>query len=252
MRQVTLISLYGQKPKHLEKLINRCVGYIRDSIMRRIFTPYDTNQVHGTLIGMEKLIDFTKHFNANKWIETGNREIMEFTSLVKIIKKHLPMKIRFGGFEKSFKHFYSFGKKPYERSFQIQWKTNKLTLIGWPHKDGDFITKRPLEELREDISTNCNILHKYKYDNDLFMVIGEIKGLQLLTASELKEIKLSSEKLEENIRNYLAKNITEVEITPEQVFLSRYIDEALPLDSTTVYCIAKPGIDAAFISNLYL
>ena len=176
----------------------------------------------------------------------------EKRSLLKIIMKHLPMKIRFGGFEKSFKHFYSFGKKPYERSFQIQWQTNKLTLIGWPHENGDFIEKRPLEALREDIATHCNILQKCKCDNDLFMVIGEIKGHQLLTASELKEIKFYAANLEENIRNYLAKNITGVEITPEQVFLSRYIDEALPLDSTTPHCIAKTGIDADFISKSYL
>jgi hypothetical protein len=90
MRQVTLISLYGQKTKHLEKLINSCVGFIHDSVMRRIFTPYSTNQVHGTLIGMEKLIGFTENFNANTWKEKGKREVMEFSSLLKIIKKHLP------------------------------------------------------------------------------------------------------------------------------------------------------------------
>ena len=84
------------------------------------------------------------------------------------------------------------------------------------------------------------------------MVIGEIKGQQLLTASELQKIKNSAAILEENIRNYLAENITEVEITPEQVFLSRYIDEALPLDSTIPHCIAKTGIDADFISKLYM
>jgi hypothetical protein len=165
---------------------------------------------------MEKLIGFTENFNANTWMESGNREVMEFTPLLKIIKKHFPIKIRFGGFEKSFKHFDSFGKKPYERSFQIQWKTNKLTLIGWPHANGDFIAKRPLEELREDISTHCNILHKYKYDNDLFMVIGEIKGLQLLTASELKEIKFPQQSLKK-IFEIICKNITEG-IIPSRFF----------------------------------
>ena len=83
------------------------------------------------------------------------------------------------------------------------------------------------------------------------MVIGEIKGQQFLTASELKEIKISAAILEENIRNYLANNITEVEIAPEQVFLTRYDDEALPLDSTTSYCIESPDIDADLISKLY-
>jgi hypothetical protein len=51
--------------------------------------------------------------------------------------------------------------------------------------------------------------------------------------------------------NYLADNMTEVEIAPEQVFLSWYIDAALPLDTPTPYCTSNPCIDADFISNLY-
>jgi len=83
------------------------------------------------------------------------------------------------------------------------------------------------------------------------MVIGEIKDQQFFTTSELKEIKFSAAILEENIRKYLANNITEVEITTVQVFHTQYIDEALPLDSTIHHCIASPGIDADFISKLY-
>jgi hypothetical protein len=251
MRQVTLISLYGQKTNDLERMINDCIRFTQNSLIKQIFIPYTTNQVHGTLIGMEKLFGFTENFNLNIWIETGKREVMEFTSLKKIIKNHLPMKIRFGGFQKSYNQFYSLGKKPYERSFQIQWKANKITLIGWPHKNGDFISTRALESLREDISINCNIQYKYKFDNDFYMVLGEIKGHESLTAPELKEMVFSSFNLEEKIRNYVANNFTEVEITPDQVFLSQYLDETLPLESTIPYCIANPDIDAYFISKLY-
>lgn len=251
MRQVTLISLYGKKTKDLEILINRCVGFVQDSKMRYIFTPYNIHQIHGTLIGMEKLVGFAENFNANMWTETGNREVMEFTSLIKIIKKHLPMKIRFGGFEKSFKQFHSFGKKPYERSFQVQWQGNKLTLMGWPHENGDFNSIKLLESLRGDIAANCNIRHKYKHDNDFYMVLGEIKGHQSLTASELLEMKFSADNLEENVRDFLANYPAEVEITPERVFLSQYIDATLPLESTIPCCIANPGIDAEFIRKLY-
>ena len=177
---------------------------------------------------------------------------MNFAPLVEIVKKHLPMKIRFGGFGKTFRRFDSFGKNPYERSFQVQWQTNKLTLIGWPHKDGDFTSKPLLDALRMDMGTHCNIRHKYQGDNDLFMVLGEINGYHLLKKSELMHIKYIAAETEEKVRNYLLNNMTEVEIGPEQVFLAQYSDESLPFDFTTVYSIANQLIDADFICKLYL
>jgi len=69
MKQVTLISLYGDKPTDLALIIKKCWEFIHQSKLRRVFHPYDMRQVHGTLIGLEKRIGFTKRVNANYYRE---------------------------------------------------------------------------------------------------------------------------------------------------------------------------------------
>jgi len=253
MKQVTMVSLYGQKDKKLKRLIEDCWEKINASKFRRIFKPYDMEQIHGTIIGMGKLIGFSELYNANIWHDLEDRRIMDFNDLVDIVKGYLPMTVRFGGFNENYDKFTSLGKIPYERSFQVQWKTSRFTLIGWPHKNGNFTDKKILLELRNEIEKKCNIRHKYaRYnDNDLYMVLGEIKWLHLLTNSKLQELKMKSALLEESIREYLRKNYTDVKITDEQVFLAQLEKETLPLDSTNVYYIQDPRINNSFIQNLY-
>ena len=251
MKQLTLISLYGQKPASLSNLIKRCSEIIQESKFRRIFKPYHLHEIHGTFFGMEKLIGFPECFNANIWIHTGRKETMNFEPLRETVMQYLPMTVRFGGFGKTFNGFKSFGKFPYERSFQVQWTTNKVTLIGWPHRNDEFSPNLLLKTLRSDVATKCNIRHKYDDDNDLFLVIGEIVGLQFLSDSERKEIKNTASSLEEKVREFLENNMIDVEIGSDQVFIARYGKESLPLNSTDVYCINKPGIDVGFLINLY-
>lgn len=251
MKQLTLISLYGQKPANLSKLVVHCSEFIQESKFRRIFRPYHLNQIHGTFFGMEKLTGFPECFNANIWNHTGRREAMNFNPLQETIMNHLPMTVRFGGFGKTFTGFKSFGKFPYERSFQVQWNTNKVTLVGWPHRNNNFTSNPLLKNLREEVVEKCKIRHKYNDDNDLFLVLGDIGGLQLLSDSERDEVRNSASILEENVRNFLEDNKTDIEIGFDQVFIARYEKEYLPLDSTDVYRINRPGIDVGFLKNLY-
>lgn len=250
MKQVTLVSLYGEKPAILSNLIMRCSDIIRETEFRRIFQPYHPHQIHGTLFGMEKIIGFPECLNANTWIHAGRREAMNFRPLRETVMRYLPMTVRFGGFGKTFHGFTSFGKFPYERSFQVQWTTNKVTLIGWPHRNEEF-SPNLLNTFRSDAATKCNIRHKYDDDNDLFLVIGEIAGWQFLPDSERKEILNAASMLEEKVREFLERNRIDVEIGPDQVFIARYDKESLPLDSTEVHCISNPGIDAGFFMGLY-
>jgi len=251
MKQLSLISLYGQKPASLANLITRCSEFIQESRFRHIFRPYHPHQIHGTLFGMETLTGSPEWFNANTWSHTGRKEAMNFEPLREAVMQYLPMTVRFGGFGKAFNGFKSFGKFPYERSFQVQWTTNKVTLIGWPHRNDEFSPNLLLNNLRGDVAAKCNMRHKYDDDNDLFLVIGEIAGLEILPDSERKEIKSAASSLEEKVRKFLEKNLIDVEIGSDQVFLARYGKESLPLDSTDVYCINKPEIDAGFIKSLY-
>ncbi len=252
VRQLTVISLYGQKPASLLNLIRHCSEFIQGSEFRRVFKPYDLHQIHGTFFGMERLVGFAECFNKNIWIHTGRKEAMNFMPLLETVMKHLPMTVRFGGFGKTFTGFKSAGKFPYERSFQVHWNTNKVTLIGWPHRNDDYTSRLLLKTLRSEITTKCKIGHKYDNDNDLFLVIGEISRIQELSDFERKEIRNSASILEEQLREYLENNMTDVEIGFEQVFIARYDKESLPPNSTNVYCINMPGIDAHFLSNLYV
>lgn len=147
MRQVTLVSLYGQKRGNLEQLIKMCWKMINDSKLGKVFEPYHMSQIHGTIVGMEKLIGFDNLFNANIWQASGNKVIMRYNEFLNVVTKHLPITVRFGGFDKNYKEFMSFGKTPYERSFQVKWATSKFTLIGWPHKNLNFTDKRVLWDL---------------------------------------------------------------------------------------------------------
>ena len=255
MKQVTLVALYGKKPRDLEQLIKKCWQMINDSKLRRVFEQYHLNQVHGTITGMEKVIDFDELFNASEYRETGNKVIMQYNELPNIVRKHLPMTIRFGGFPKNYKKFKSWKKLPYEQSFRVDWGISRFTLVGWSHKNGNFTNKHKLEELRLEIEKSCNIRHKYHRDKeykDFYMVLGEIKGLQSLTDSELRELKCAaSASLEESIRQYLLRNRIDVEIGAEQVFLAQYEKETLSLDSTNAYCIQSPRINGDFIAGLY-
>jgi hypothetical protein len=251
MNQVTLISLYGKKIASISRFLESCSEIVQKSELKQIFEPYQMDQIHGTFFGMEKIEGMPDLYNANIWIRNGKREVMNFSPLIDTVIEYLPMKIRFGGFGKTFRGFRSFGKFPFERSFQIQWFADKVTMIGWPHRDEDFSSNRILEAMRMEVEEKCNIRHKYTGDNDFYMVIGEIVDRNNLSQSERKEIKDATNSIEEKVRVFLKKNPMDVEIEPEQVFIARYRKESLPLDSTETYCINTPGVDADFIRNLY-
>ncbi|NET52120.1 MAG: hypothetical protein F6K09_26535 [Merismopedia sp. SIO2A8] len=55
MRQVTLISLYGEKSLELVNLIRHCQKMIA-GITGIEFIPYELPQVHATILGLEQVI----------------------------------------------------------------------------------------------------------------------------------------------------------------------------------------------------
>jgi len=252
MKQLTLVSLYGQKEKSLAMLIQECTEIIQQSVLRQVFRPYSPNQIHGTIIGMEKLIGYSKHFNANLEAISGNKIEMDFAKLLPTLSQHLPMTIRFGGFSSEFSDFNSLGGLPYQRSFQVQWPSNRITIIGWPHAKGDFTTTRQLNGLRDSISATCNISHKYRDDNDLFMVLGEITSLERFSESEIEKLHPAASSVEREVRDYLASQELDVVIDLDSVSVAQYEDAKLSLDSTTPFQVSNQELDADFISNLFI
>ena len=259
MHQVTLISLYGEKPKGFTDLVSAVCKTIQRSTLRRFFRAYDIRQVHGTFVGMEKVPGYRRHFNLNLKQSAGKLIDMGFERLRDTVREKLPIDIQIGGFTPDFDTFHSMGKKPYVRSFQIQWRRGNVTLIGWPFQtQGNLRSYRrtPLLDLRDDLQRTCHIQHKYprpKYeDNDLFMVIGELSDLQLVSDVQLRilETKVVPD-IEQLVRDYLSANPIDIVVGEQEGFVARYTHETLPFDSTEVYCLADETLDTALIDALY-
>jgi hypothetical protein len=234
MNQLTLVSLYGHKSTILEKFINSINEKINSSSINNYYNPYNINQIHATIIGLEKVTN-SNYYNANLMHDKKIKAIMNFDCLSLLLKSHFPIKIRFGGFSEDFNDFLSFGEKPFFRSFQVNLDKNKIVLIGWPHKNNNF-NLRLLWNIRLKIEKECNIRHKYadKDDNDFYLVLGEITQTDPIIINKIKKDVLI---LENSIHQYLADNPIEIEITLQDLKVIQYQNISLPLETTIIHGI---------------
>ena len=174
---------------------------------------------------------------------------MEFFNFSPTVHKNFPMIIQFGGFHPSFNGFTSAGESPNTRSFQIQWKKRKVVLMGWPHNNGRVTDQ--LNNVRTSFLENCNISHKYKNDNDLFMVLGEINPPNNLSLLEKSQLTLDTEQLESSIRNHLYQHPKNIILDLNSLSLAQYTDPTLPITHTINHPFNKPGITTEYIKTLY-
>lgn len=252
MTQMTLVSFYGSKSSAFTQLLQDCIGFIQASPLQSIFEPYPIAQIHGTIVGMEKITGYQQVFNANAWEKEKTKVEMDFGPLIPSLQAALstPLPIQFGGFAPKFDTFQSFGRLPYERSFQIQWASKRFTLIGWPHRQGQFAGQY-LNQLRQLLYTNCNIQHKWGADNDLFMVIGKIGNLESFSAKEIELLKKEAIHLEKKVRDYLTYNKLELLLDLQELYLVQYKETSLSLATSVTYPITDSRLEAAFIKGLY-
>ncbi|OUR92765.1 hypothetical protein A9Q81_15700 [Gammaproteobacteria bacterium 42_54_T18] len=248
-KQLTLISFYGSKTDELHQLINSCIQKIQKSPLGELFRPYDINQIHGTIIGMEKVIKAHTFYNHNIAAETKNNVTMDFSHFLTTVHQNFPMTIQFGGFHPSFKEFTSAGQLPNTRTFQIQWINKKVTLLGWPSISGGVTNQ--LSNIRTSFLENCNISHKYKNDNDLFMVLGEISHPNSVSISEKLQLTLDTEQLEKSIRDYLYKHPIITALDLNALSIAQYTNPTLPITHTINHPLNKPGLTADCIRTLY-
>lgn len=252
MKQITLVALYGEKASDLNKMILRITEMIQHSAVGQVFRPYDLKQIHGTIVGMEKLTGYSACYNSNIWNTHGEKIPMDFSGLHPILSGNFPIDIQFGGFNQDSKDFSSFGKSPYERSLQIQWATNRVTLIGWPHRDGDYSNSMQLSNLRQSLSETCRINHKYQRDNDFFMSIGEIAPLSSLPAEKKEALFKAGMEVEREIRDYLASNAINIHLDLDDLSIAQYQLTTLCPKSTVPHAVTKTGLNSRFICSLYL
>jgi len=254
LKQVTLVAIYGQKLRAFEKYVGRCVNHIVHSPLRRFFKPYHINQMHATIVGMEKLIGFNEPFNANIWRAEGKQKEMDIDLLLNIVKNHHGFKIKFGGFGLDNLEIDSFGISAYFRSFELQWASNKVMIMGWHHDNDGFSKYTDLWTLRKQLSDECNVMHKYQNDSDFFVAIGDLINLDTLTDLELKRLKEAGKQVERDIRKELANDSDlklDLTIDYNSMYIAQYERETLALESTNVFSIARKDVDNNLISSLY-
>jgi len=258
MKQTTLISLYGEKGSDFATLIERCQESMR-TVPGIVFTPYDSAQIHGTIVGLEGKSG-SRLCNANFTRYRGRDVLMDLDGLLNYLRTcgHIPLEIQIGGYGKREYPFASRSAIPYERSFSIQ--GDKVVMMGWPVRGNPFqlppatpcgwvqeasLYPRTLDVIRH-AAQSFGVLHAYHrrlndVDNDLFFRIGVVdpKSPTERMLSVLDEV-----------RQFLSEQPPVVlEIGLDELFVAAYEDDTLPSSSTQVWSLTDPRLSQDFIMN---
>jgi len=261
MKQVTLVSLYGEKRNDFAALISKCQELVKSTPGVK-FEAYDIRQIHATIFGLERKIGST-NFNLNFSKYRGRDVAMNFDGVVEFLRRsgHFPLEIEVGGFNKRDYPFSSRQNTPFERSFSIQ--KEKVVVMGWPIR-GKPLTVPPttiqswaqearlypdsLDQIRH-AAQGFGILHGYHQrpvdvDNDLFFRIG------LIDPGSLPEDGRSA--LETRVRQMFCTEPPPIlDIRIDDLCLASYEDDTLPLSSTQTWPLTDPRLTASFITALY-
>jgi hypothetical protein len=174
--QVTLVSFYSEKSGKVMEFIRLCQDNI-SKLLLSAFHPYEMEQVHATIIGLEgcRLGDKIKNENFQSFCKEER-----FVSAIELLdflrSDDLPsFDIRIGGYRHHEDYgFLSRGKHPYLRSFSIQGPI--AVAMGWPYDNEKY--SDALEKLRRHFN-KLNILHRWhrtpsEEDNDFYFVLGRV------------------------------------------------------------------------------
>lgn len=250
---VSLVAFYGKKTTQLIALIENLQRYLENhKIIQRKFTPYQLEQVHGTIIGIEGLK--TKSGVINKWFYEVRQETryIDFPSLINYFQHRasFPMTIRFGGYDSSVDYnFLSRNQHLYFRSFQLHQSANQTipVLIAWSWKNNSV--SLGIDNLRQTLQ-QFNLMHKYHptpdaiynaIDNDFYLRLGTIDAL--LTSEEIQAIATE-------IRNVLATQpALYIPIELDDLAFAQYQDLSLTPETTKVIPVSE--ITASGLEQLY-
>jgi hypothetical protein len=251
MKQLSLVACYGTKSAAFGGLLADCIDLIRQSALSPLFRPYAIEQMHMTIVGMERVPELAGLVNANIHSRRGDCIPMNFNALQATLMGHLPLTVRFGGFGSNDVSILSAGRPLFERSFQVQWPTRRCTLIGWPHRHSDF-SGRGLNRLRDALESECGLGHKYPDDNDVFLVLGSLAPPETAPASEMRKLRLAAARAEARIRARLASQPVDLELTLDDLRIVAYEDARLPFETTASVSLAEAAaLGAEWIGQLY-
>lgn len=214
VRWTTAVALFGAKEGPLEGLLRAAQRIVSDELGDK-FHPYILEQIHGTLIGLDFVMDkdsglpFQVHYSE----VTGNATPIVPEEALAILRNALEpsLRVRIGGYGPgSASTFASRGEHPYHRMFSVQ--GDAFVLMGWPLVTIERgSSEMPLNDLRRSMNM-AGIMHHYHRsmtdnDNDLYLVIGHHE------ASPGNETAAAVSK----VRNYLAEHPIEIDVGIEQV-----------------------------------
>ncbi|MBK8501744.1 MAG: hypothetical protein IPL46_05775 [Saprospiraceae bacterium] len=232
---ISLVSQYESKPAVLVNLIVQLQHILLDHF-GEAFKPYQLEQVHGTIIGIETILMDGQHFS--KWcMENEGKAKPINTELLRDFfrEKMSSFLMKIGGYQQEVDYgFRSRGTIPFERSFSIQ--SNRAVINGWPiMKIGESARySDALVNLRNQFKS-INLCHKWNIDgyqdNDFFLVLGKIEQ----KTTDHERLRISCE----HIRRYLAEHETYFNISSDSLSLVEYEYPELPRDTTKILNIRK-------------
>ena len=243
---LTLVAYYGNKPPLIAELISDAISEL-GSLLGNGFVPYDMQQVHGTIIGLEGCRTGQYIINTNYAELCNESRTMDLKAALQILKEKslLSFDVTVGGFIDG--GSYSFTSRdfvPYMRSFSIQGKN--AVAMGWPYNNGNY--SKSINQLRRAFNA-ANILHKYHCspdveDNDFFFVLGrivkeKIDPIQLLEAQgRLRAL-------------FAAYKPVSVPISRNSLSIVAYIDEKLTPETSFSYTLDEAERNIDLIQSLY-
>ena len=243
--QLSLVSHYGKKPGDLAKFITLLQDKLSENLLSA-FCPYATEQVHGTVIGLETL-PVSNGF-ISKWFEQnkGKAEPVDFKQLLHFLRTGIDdIVIKIGGYRQQKKYpFASRNEHPFIRSFSLN--GDIAVTIGWPIKAMNNTNwTDSLYRLRKKFET-INFCHKWNKDgyadNDFFFVLGRIDTART-DPSQL-------EKTSTELRNLLARSDFRITIRKDTLSLVAYLDSQLPLSTTKQYALDNTQLSGDYLNHL--
>ncbi|MGR9087195.1 MAG: hypothetical protein ACU841_08985 [Gammaproteobacteria bacterium] len=244
--QAALVSHYGGKTGILRDLIRSCQDKLSELLLSS-FHPYELEQVHGTVIGLEGWRVDDQIMNQSYQRYRNEKRFMSPQRLLELLRSgELPsFDIRVGGYRPHQDYgFLSQNKHPFLRSFSIQ---NQIAVaMGWPC-NGNRCSEA-LNELRYRFN-ELNVLHRWHrspgaIDNDFYFVLGRIDRRFLSDAR--------IQRAEEAMRLFLSeRSEMYVPIDPSVLSIVGYLDTQLPLQTSCSFQVFDSNLDAQKLLGLY-
>ena len=242
--QLTFVSHYGPKPAPFAKKIRLLQSIIAEWLGDG-FKPYDVEQVHGTIIGLEGARFSTGIRNENFWRFRSEERYIDFEQLLDFLRtwRESYWDVHVGGYDLARDHgFTSAGHPPFLRSFSVRGEI--AVAMGWPHCSGSYVPS--LDEFRRAIQ-QFGALHKWHQresdvDNDFFFVLGRV-------AKNTKSARRDA--VQQIIREHLVSVPLRLPVTRARLSFVAYLDPQLPPDTSQTFCLDDPQVTASLLAGIY-